>query len=105
MGNLRDSMTEEEWNDMGLAMGLLPGSVQIEFPEKSAVDHPEHYGGEDNPYEVIKIIDAYGWGYEFALGNAVKYILRAGKKTNNPSEDLEKANWYIAHALKLLQNK
>ena len=27
---------------------------------KEQVNHPEHYGGKDNPYETIKIIDAIG---------------------------------------------
>ena len=90
MGNLRDSMTEEEWNELGKS---------AMSSEKEQVHHPHHYGGEDNPYEVIKIIDAYGWGYEFALGNAIKYILRAGKKTDSPLEDLKKAKWYIERAI------
>jgi len=82
-------MTEEEWNELG--------------KNADNINHPVHYGGEDNPYEAIKIIDAYGWGYEFALGNAIKYILRAGKKTQSPSdEDLKKASWYLNHALKIL---
>ena len=45
---------------------------------KEAVNHPEHYGGESNPYEAIKVIDA--WDLGFSLGNTVKYISRAGKK-------------------------
>jgi integrase len=36
--------------------------------EVSAVDHPEHYGGADNPYEAIKVIEA--WDLGFCLGNA-----------------------------------
>ena len=42
------------------------------------VNHPAHYGGEDNVYEVIKVIEA--WELDFHLGNTVKYISRAGKK-------------------------
>jgi hypothetical protein len=57
-----------------------------------AVNHPLHYGGGDNPYETIKVIEA--WELGFSLGNAVKYISRAGKKVN-AVEDLEKAIWYI----------
>ena len=41
-------------------------------------NHRNHYGGEDNPYEAIKVIDA--WELGFSLGNTVKYISRAGKK-------------------------
>lgn len=62
----------------------------------STVDHPRHYGGGDNPYEVIKVLDAWGFGVPFALGSAVKYIVRAGKK--DPAaliEDLDKGRWYL----------
>lgn len=59
---------------------------------KERVNHPPHYGGADNPYEVIKVIEA--WELNFNLGNAVKYISRAGKK-EDLIEDLEKAIWYL----------
>lgn len=57
----------------------------------NAVDHPAHYGG-DTTYEAIKVIEA--WGLGFHLGNAVKYISRAGKKGDR-REDLLKARWYL----------
>ncbi len=57
---------------------------------KEAVNHPQHYQG--NKFEVIDIIEDFK--LNFALGNAVKYILRAGKK-NDYSEDLKKAIWYL----------
>lgn len=56
------------------------------------VNHPPHYGGADNAYEAIKVIEA--WGLGFCLGNALKYIARAGKK-GDALEDLEKAEWYL----------
>lgn len=63
------------------------------------VDHPDHYGGADNPYEAIKVIDA--WQLGFALGNALKYIARAGKKAGiTDVEDLKKAHWYLGHEIK-----
>ena len=71
---------------------------------KEAVDHPEHYGGADNPYEAIKVIVA--WGLGFCLGNAVKYIARAGKK--DPAkrvEDLKKARWYLDYYINLLEKE
>ena len=68
----------------------------------NTVDHPEHYGGKDNPYEAIKIIEA--WGLGFNLGNAVKYILRAGRKTGSKDADLEKAIWYIRHELEFSED-
>jgi hypothetical protein len=63
------------------------------------VDHPDHYGGAGNLYEAIKVIDAHG--LSFCLGNAVKYILRAGKK-DDAVEDLRKAAWYINHEIERL---
>ncbi len=68
------------------------------------VNHPDHYGGENNLYEAIKVIEA--WDLGFNLGNTVKYISRVGKKTNT-LEDLEKASWYInreINKLKKLKN-
>lgn len=58
------------------------------------VNHPTHYGGADNPYEAIKVIEA--WELDFCLGSALKYISRAGKKNiNSEREDLLKAIWYL----------
>jgi hypothetical protein len=58
------------------------------------VNHPPHYGGADNLYEAIKVIEA--WGLGFCLGNTVKYISRAGKKdAGTELEDLKKARWYL----------
>jgi hypothetical protein len=62
--------------------------------EKEMVNHPNHYGGKNNLYEVINVIEA--WDLDFHMGNTVKYIARAGKK--NPTkelEDLTKAMWYL----------
>ena len=67
------------------------------------VNHPQHYGGENNPYEVIKVIDA--WELGFCLGNTVKYISRAGKKdTKKELEDLKKALWYLQHHINKISN-
>lgn len=59
-------------------------------PER--VNHPAHYGGADNTYEAIKVIEA--WGLGFCLGNTIKYISRAEKK-GAVLEDLRKAAWYL----------
>lgn len=48
----------------------------------SEIDHPSYYGS-DTTYETIKVIEA--WQLDFCLGNAVKYISRAGKK--DPEKD------------------
>ena len=74
------------------------------WEKKESVDHPNHYGGESNVYEAIKVIDA--WELGFALGNTVKYISRAGKKDPNKElEDLKKALWYLQHHINQLESK
>lgn len=67
------------------------------------VNHPVHYGGEDNLYEAIKVIEA--WDLDFHLGNTVKYISRAGKKgTDKELQDLRKALWYLQRKIDNLEN-
>jgi hypothetical protein len=72
---------------------------------KEMINHPSHYQfGKNNEYEAIKVIDA--WELDFHLGNAVKYISRAGKKDPNKEiEDLKKALFYLDRKIKNLENK
>jgi len=64
---------------------------------KEAVNNPAHYDGADNPYEAIKVIDA--WDLNFNLGNTVKYIARCGKK-DDEIQELEKAAWYLNNEIR-----
>jgi hypothetical protein len=75
-------------------MGAITDYFGAETTHKPTmlIDHPQHYGGEENPYEAIKVIEA--WELDFHLGNVVKYISRAGKK-GSKIEDLKKAQWYL----------
>jgi hypothetical protein len=80
------------------------GTCQCPTPKVEQVNHPSHYGGENNPYEAIKVIDA--WDLGFSLGNTVKYISRAGKKGKDKElEDLRKALWYLQHHIGTLEEK
>jgi hypothetical protein len=88
-----DAAAHEHWG---------PNRVPAAALSEEKVDHPVHYGGADNPYEVIKVLDA--WGLGFCLGNAVKYIARAGKK-DATLLDLAKARWYIQHEIERLMAK
>lgn len=75
-----------------------------EGPAVEAVDHPAHYGGADNPYEAIKVIEA--WRLGFHLGNTVKYISRAGLKPGEDTlRDLKKARWYLDRYIQLIESK
>lgn len=92
-----------------LTKELIPDGYQEvldKFYEKEnkneMVDHPNHYGGESNPYEVIKVIEA--WDLNFNLGNAIKYIGRSGKKDpQKEKEDLLKAIWYLERHIRSLE--
>jgi len=56
------------------------------------VNHPAHYNEHPSGVECIAIVRHM----PFNLGNAVKYIWRAGLKDNSPTiEDLKKARWYL----------
>lgn len=66
------------------------------------VNHPVHYGGENNPYEAIKVIEA--WELNFNLGNTAKYISRSGKKPGAGAlEDLKKARWYLDREINIIE--
>ena len=61
--------------------------------KKEMIKHPNHYL-KNSGFEVIDVIEA--WDLDFCLGNAVKYIARAGKKfPDKKVEDLKKAVLYI----------
>lgn len=65
-----------------------------------AVNHPSHY--TDGGIETIDFIEAKSLPYH--LGNAVKYISRAGKKDKDKTvEDLQKAVWYINRYIGFLE--
>jgi len=71
------------------------------------VNHPPHYGGGDNPYETIRVLRAWMTSEQlagFCLGNALKYLSRAGKK-GDALEDLQKARWYLDYYISFLKEK
>ncbi|MFJ8041187.1 DUF3310 domain-containing protein [Kitasatospora sp. NPDC096147] len=93
----------------------LPFPIELEFPSGSplaytedelvkagadqvedVVDHPAHYTWL--PVEVIEITKHL----TFVRGNAVKYLLRAGRKSADPLEDLRKARWYLDYEIRQL---
>lgn len=72
---------------------------KIEFGNFDDVNKPAHYN--DGRIEVIDYIEDKKLG--FCLGNAIKYISRAGKKDPTKEiEDLQKAKWYIERRIKEL---
>ena len=80
--------------------------TERELKEYDNVNRPAYY--TDSKIEVIDYIEDKKLG--FCLGNAVKYISRAGKKKDSGRsvidkeiEDLQKAIWYINRRIYELQ--
>ena len=72
------------------------------------VNHPKHYTSHPSGIECIAIARHY----DFAIGNAIKYLWRHGLKTEEGKcdldksiEDLKKAAWYIEDEIMTLENK
>lgn len=85
---------------------------QIKFDpeaEADAVNHPDHYNALaavcsvcGSPIECIDVVRHLN----FDLGNAVKYIWRAGQKDPETEiEDLKKAAWYLADEIEQLEKE
>lgn len=67
------------------------------------INNPSHYA-EGRKYEPIHVIR--DWNLNFSLGNAVKYISRAGRKDPTKTiEDLKKAIFYIQNEISALEEK
>lgn len=65
------------------------------------VNHPKHYTSHPSGIECIDITEHHS----FCIGNAIKYLWRAGLKEGNSSvQDLEKAIWYINRELSKKEN-
>lgn len=73
-----------------------PQEQLADIERRETVDHPDYYkrGG----VEAIDAIEA--WELGFHLGNVVKYIARAGRKTKDGLQDLRKAAWYLDREIK-----
>ena len=85
-------------------MPAKPNIRKDEFTNKEAVKNPTYYGGVDNPYEVIKVCEAWGLDKDAYLFNVAKYIARAGKKDPQKElEDLNKAAFYLNRKIENLQ--
>ena len=74
--------------------GICMPLYKSDTDRNERVDHPPYYQGN---IEVIDFIEDKELG--FHLGNAIKYIARAGKKTPDAKEDIEKAIWYLERYL------
>ena len=87
---------EESTNDAP----TYPQEQHADIERREGVNHPSYYkrGG----VEAIDAIEA--WGLGFNLGNVVKYIARAGRKTADGLQDLKKAAWYLSREIERMEH-
>jgi hypothetical protein len=70
--------------------------------QPDAVNHPPHYTSHPSGVECIQVTEHMN----FCLGNAVKYLWRAGVKSSSTHlEDLRKARWYIDREIQRLEKE
>ena len=76
--------------------------------KKDNINHPSHYTSHPSGIECIDIAEHYN----FCIGNAIKYLWRAGLKSEDgiskkekQIEDLKKAIWYIKREIKSLTDE
>lgn len=83
---------------------MFEKAVKAEFGEVDSVNHPPHYNTGN--IEVIDFIESLGFSDGFCLGNAIKYISRAGKKEGSTTkEDISKAIWYLNRYLQSIKDE
>lgn len=95
----RDASSPSLKETLDVRMDLVP-------EEKEAVNHPLHYGGENNELEHVKVAEALGWVDNAFIYNVTKYLWRAGhKESSSYLEDLRKAQWYLNRAIQLEERR
>lgn len=75
--------------------------------KKELINHPSHYGGKDNPYEAIKVLEARMTREEvigFLKASVYTYNDRA-KYKGNELEDYKKGLWYQNRLVEFMEKK
>ena len=112
--DIEDDKVDEFFSTFGLKTNDTAGFQRVvtnalaamldKYERKSSgvISHPSHYRS-DSGFEAIDVIEA--WNLGFNLGNALKYISRAGLKDKNREiEDLEKAQWYLNREIERIRS-
>lgn len=97
---IADGWTDEEIKRAALQPRECTDIPQPLAPRNDPVNHPAHYTSSPSGIECIQVTEWMG----FLLGNAVKYIWRAGSK-GNEKQDLEKAVWYIQRRIEQIEKE
>ena len=69
---------------------MADAPITVDERVADPVNHPKHYTAHPSGIECIEVVEHYG----FCIGNAIKYLWRAGLK-GDAVEDLKKARWYL----------
>lgn len=86
---------------MALASALAADEpLMSQIAHTDSVNHPSHYTQHPSGVECITIVEEFS----FNLGNAVKYIWRAGLKNDDSLTDLHKARWYLNREIRRLES-
>lgn len=87
----------------GETASTLPvgGCTEVAEPEHDPVNSPSHY--TYGTIECIDFIDSCGYGLDFCLANAIKYLTRC-KHKGTTVQDIKKAIWYANHAAEKLED-
>lgn len=98
-------MAEGDWRQ-GPPVSAIPDAAAPAAPiapvtpaPADAIDHPAHYTSHPSGIEPIQITRHES----FTRGNAIKYLMRAGRKDPDPRTDLRKARRYIDFELEDLE--
>jgi hypothetical protein len=85
---------------------ILCDTEKIHIMAEDNVNYPKHYTSHPSGIECIQVTEHY----DFCVGNAIKYLWRAGLKKGDAKitvekeiEDLEKAKWYIDRKIQSLK--
>ena len=82
------------------AMDEIVALQTVKAVSSHEVDHPRHYNEHPSGVECIDVVE----GLSFNMGNAIKYLWRAGLKESEPSgKDFDKAVWYIRREVALVK--
>ena len=105
--NVRDALINDIKDLRDKVFNNLTDTKEEGNREHDAVNHPQHYCSHPSGVECIEITRHY----TFDIGNAIKYLWRAGLKkeqglsdVEKEIEDCKKAIWYINDHIKHLKN-
>lgn len=78
-------------------VGVLGAHWHMKSKVHDPINHPSHYTAHPSGVECVEVAEHFN----FNVGNAIKYLWRAGLK-GDALEDLKKAAWYVSREVQRL---